>query len=280
MRVIAGTELGKYTEELASVFLNANLTVVIIEDRYTPNSVLQDCGGLLKALEIVNERTPIILTGWQTPPAYASRPEWHALLGYPHVSFYRLPFPAYEEMKEVVEKALAGSGRPADPLAILLLKAESRGNSMGILRHDLKYVDDHRRGAWLQRARLSLGDYPEEELIRMVQNDVPPTLGPLAGQEFPDVCVDVEGTLLDANGNLRQEVVQKVLELSTDRPVTIWTGGETVELGKKLREHRLPWKLASKQTLRGAKVHAIIDDLAQPEFTQTYNVDCDVYVQV
>jgi hypothetical protein len=138
---------------------------------------------------------------------------------------------------------------------------------------------DEGRNAWLSRARKGLGEHSDEELIQMVQDRKYSESGPLSGRHFPDVCVDVEGTLIDVEGNIRKDVVQKVKDLSQGRPVTIWTGGDIQVIGKMIRKLGLEWKLASKYSLSGATVYAIIDDLDQGEFAKTYNVDCDVYIK-
>ncbi len=237
---------------------------------------LQDVGGLAKALEVAPQGRPVVMLGWQNPWDYAKFPAWHAALGYTNVSFALMLISAAE-----LESLLTTGKRCPDPLAIRLLEVESRVNSMGVLNHDLdRALKGSGREEWMRRARILLGNHTEEELIRMVQQGERPKAGPLAGQVFPDVCVDVEGTLLDEARNLREDVIQKVTELANGRPVTVWTGGDVAEIGKLIRERRIEWKLASKYSLAGARVHAIIDDLPTAQFAQEYNVDCDVYVQV
>lgn len=255
--------------------MDADGFVVQLEGAYDGH-YLQDAVGIIKALEVAPQGRPVLMLGWQKPSAYTKMPAWHAALGYPNVSFALLPITA-EELKPL----LVTSERCPDPLAIRLVEVESRGNSMGVLNHDLgRALKGNGREDWMRRARVLLGNHSDDELIRMVQENERPKVGPFSGQVFPDVCVDVEGTLLDEARNLREATVQKVTQLAQGRPVTVWTGGDVAEIGRLIRERGIEWKLASKYSLAGARVHAIIDDLPADQFTSDYNVDCDVYVQV
>jgi hypothetical protein len=259
-----------------------NIIIVDLESIYAEHQTRSGVYGLVEALKVVNDGKPIILLGWQEPLEYSTRIEWHALMGYPHVMFFRHPLFHAEALTQSITEAKNGSLRPADPLAIRLLQLKAHNDVLQVLRHDLHYAEMSQESmeAWLPRARQHFGNLSEQELVALVKDTTQPKLGPLAGLDFQDVCVDIEGTLIDKQGKLRIDVVDKVCELSQGRPVTVWTGGNMKELDAIIRKQGLDWKLTSKNLLRGAKVHTIVDDLDQEEFNWKYGVACDTYIQI
>lgn len=284
MEIIAEEGIQRRLAEMYAGLEGKDFFIVDLESKYKGSDHRQSVTGIDEAMKIVSQDKPVILLGWQTPVQYACKREWHALLANPKVVFSRHPS-SLRDVDEAIHKAVS-CVRPIDPLAIKLLDVESPMNSFGVLKHDIRKASGEgfgQRNDWFNRARVLLGDLSEDELLRLVQEgNASDTFTPLFGQEFPDVCVDVDGTLFDEHGLFREDVYKKVstFAIQHNRPVTIWTGGEIIETEKKIRAKGISWKLASKRSLRNATVYAIFDDLSQKDFFQEYAVGCQFYFQV
>ena len=281
MQIIAEANMQNNFLTVFPQFVDDDVIIVDLEGIYAKHQLRSEVCGLVEELKVVNDGKPIVLLGWQTPLRYSTKMEWHALMGYPHVAFARHPVEP-TVLAQAITEAKNGSMRPADPLAIHLLELKAHNDVLQVLRHNLHYAEMSQESmeAWLRSARQHLGNLSEQELVVLVKDTTQPKLGPFAEQNFQDVCVDIEGTLVDKQKKLRVDVVDKVRELSQGRPVTVWTGGNMKELDAIIRKQGLDWKLTSKNLLHGAKVHAIVDDLDQDEFNRTYGVACDTYVQI
>jgi hypothetical protein len=130
--------------------------------------------------------------------------------------------------------------------------------------------------AWLERARKQLGNKTQEECIAIVKQPRKPedTASQFAGRVFPDICLDVEGTLFTDEGVLREDILNLAQSQAAveKRPITIWTGGDIEKIRPMVRKAGIAYKLVHKQVLRGATVGHVIDDMAQDEFSNTYQI--------
>lgn len=284
MKIFADDEQGTETiDALVTSIRDSNAMVVFLE-RKTGYSNRQDIAGLNDVLTHAPSGTPIIMLGWMSPTMshYANDPRWHAALGYPNVVFRRLP-EGLNDLNNAFEEA-TGKNRPADPLAIALLTVKTTQTAARVLHHDLSYAERSSEGMaeWLERARKQFGEKTEVELIETVGRvrSEEATEGQLAGKAFPDTCVDVEGTLFDYNGTFQPTVLENAIAQAHGQPITIWTDGDMNATRKILREHRVPYKLVSKQALAGATVDSVIDNLPEAEFREAYNVRYNHYTQV
>ncbi len=162
-----------------------NVTLVDIESTYEPGDMRQSCRGLNEALKVVADGNPIVMLGWQTPLAYASRREWHGAMAYPHVAFLRHPASTGEVSAAIAEAARGA--RPIDQLAIALLTVEAPENRMGVLHHDLNSAmrDDGRRAEWLVRARKHLGDHTDDDSSAWCKHRSSPSLARSLGRASP-----------------------------------------------------------------------------------------------
>lgn len=248
--------------------------LVIFVERTDRRNARQACIGLDDALRNAPDGKPIIMLGWFSPLHHADNPRWHAAMGHPNVAFRRLPVDKNEILSGLEEAS--AEKRAADPLAIALLGAVSFQREMGILQHDLHHAEQSadRMVAWEERARKHLGDKPQAELIEIVKRARPQddALGQFDGREFPDVCVDVEGTLFNEQREFRPDVLARARELAEGRPITIWTGGDLKTAREMVRKASIPYKLVAKQQLRGATVGIVVDDLPKEEFSKTYGI--------
>lgn len=287
MRVIAddGLHGGEVIEKWLTSINDRDAVIVLLE-RKTGNAHRQEIPGLNDALAHAPSGIPVVMLGWLSPtmPKYAEDPRWHAVLGYPNVVFRRLP-EGLEGIAAALEEATEQK-RPADPLAIALLTAKTVEREIGILQHDLHHaekVGGERMAQWEEHARKLFGDKTQAEFIEAVRSRRDEnTAGQFAGQTFPDVCVDVEGTLFTSDGAFRENTFSRAQKLASreKRPITVWTGGSIETARTMIRKAGIPCKLVSKQLLRGATVGVVVDDLPHEVFSKEYGIDSADYEQV
>ena len=283
MKIFADAEL---VERLSGQFAEVrdqDVIVVQLEQKGAGKAHLQDSIGLKIAIDAAKAGAPVVMLGWMPVHMYIKRKphEWFAAMGHPNVVFL-LPFAGSEEIKKAIEEANSGS-RPADPLAVALYGVDQMNTELRVLHHDLLGAerDGDRMAAWLERAKAVFGDKSQEELIALTKEsattDAP---GPLAGQMFTDVCVDVEGTLLNADGQLRADVLALAEEKANGGPITVWTGGDVYKLTAQIRAAGVAYKITSKQAMRGATVRVVIDDQPELAFRNNHGINYGEYVQL
>ncbi len=258
---------------------------VVVAEMPDQQGIMQYFIGLEKAQEIAEEdkNNLVILTSFVPLTFLATRKHFHEAMADPRVLFIRLPFSA-EDLRQAL-KDYETNPRPADELAKHLGHIKRTNNALSMLQHDGRYLvdlpaDDSRKKHWLDKANVTLGDGSFDELWAKLKGQVPSVSSSLSGMTFPDVCVDIEGTLFTPEGVLRTEVLETVKAYETTNPITVWTGGDIEKLDKLLRRNNILWKVLPKEALRGATVEIIIDDLPQTEFFEQYGVNCATYIQV
>jgi hypothetical protein len=245
---------------------------------------LQDVCGLDQVLEVAHSGLPVVMLGWMPIHMYVEKmaDKWFAANGYPNVIFL-LMLATSQEVLVAVEEVEAGN-RPSDPLAVALLGVAQTNSKIGRLHHDITSAQRNaeRMEDWEKDARSIFGDRSQEELIAVVTETsrAQHVSGKLAGQKFPDVCVDVEGTILTTDGQIRSEVIALAEQKAQGGPITIWTGGNTYKLSEQLRKAGVLYKIASKETMRGASVRVVIDNEPAEKFVADYGIEFEEYVQV
>jgi hypothetical protein len=233
------------------------------------------------ALEIAAEGKPLLVTSFWPEAHHAKDPRWHAVMAYPNVKFVRLPFALSDIGKFLQDKT---EERPFDKLAIRLLDISKDVQEIGILAHDLNYALRGEKGGmetWEGRAREVFGqEMTLEEIIERVSNNNSESVEqPLEGEEFPDLCFDIEGTLIQ-NGEINKDLLQKMIEESKTRPITIWTGGDIKQYEPILRKAGVKYKIASKHWFKGATVSESFDDEPKEEFERKYGANVKKYNQI
>lgn len=254
----------------------------------SPGYNRQDIHGLDLALEVAHTGIPVVMLGWLTPAMYIDKKadKWFAVNGYPNVVFLRLPATS-QEVLAAIEKVeadeVAGEWK-GDPLAIALLGVAQTNSTIGTLHHDISSAqrDAERMTTWEKKAREIFGDKNQDELISLVTEAAKTrhTPGKLAGQKYPDVCIDVEGTILTADGQIRSDVITLAEAKAAGGPITVWTGGNVYELSEKLRKTGILYKIVSKETMRGTSVRLVIDNEPEADFKEKYGIEYQEYIQV
>jgi len=230
--------------------------------------------GLDVALTKVNDGRPILVqTFLDLDRGMLIMDErYHALRGYPNVGFARLPASA-TELAGAIEK-IANQTRPIDPLAIALLGVKDPEETLIILKHDLGHAekpgDPAKIAEILVRARKAGLVDDDETTLKLIRMAITTSLQPFAGQQFPDVFCDIEGTLL-INGQLNDQVVAYLREQAKTRPITLWTGGDVKAYRQQLSK-LLPWKVVSKWLFSGVSVETVVDDQSQDRLEETYGL--------
>lgn len=230
--------------------------------------------GLTMALSMVASGRPILIQTFLDLDrgTLVLDDRYHALRGYQNVGFIRLPF-ALEEFVVGIQR-ISVHTRPADPLAIALLGVKDPEEALAVLKHDLGHAersgDPAKIAEILVRARKAGLIDDDETTLKLIRMATTTTLQPFAGQQFPDVFCDIEGTLL-VDGQLNDQIVAYLREQAKVRPITLWTGGDVKAYRQQLSK-LLPWKVASKWLFSGAKVETVIDDQSQDWLEETYGL--------
>lgn len=281
MKILAESSLVDVLGNMFSELSNEAFYVIELEQK-NEDHLRQDVVGLDIALEVASEGLPVVMLGWMTPKMYIERKsdKWYAAMGYQNVVFRRLP-PTADDVRSALEEVKTNA-RQGDLLAIALLTAKQTEDTIGVLLHDLGYAqsDVNRMAQWASRARKIFGDKTHGELISLVENTKRNFESQFVGQVFPDVCVDVEGTLIASDGSFRSEVLTLAEEKANGGPITIWTGGDVSALTTQLRHNDVFYKVVSKHAMRGATVRVVIDDLTPDQFKDDYGIGCQEYIRV
>ncbi len=283
MHILADESMEVRLKEKHSALCHKDFYLVQMEQE-RPDRLLQDSIGLDAALEVAPTGLPVVMLGWMPIHMYIDRMpnKWFAANGYPNVTFL-LMLATSEEVLAAVEEVEAGT-RQSDPLAIALLNLDQTNSAIRILHHDISSAqrDANRMVKWEKKAREVFGDKNQAELISLVAEAAQTrrVSGQLAGQKFPDVCIDVEGTILTADGQIRSEVIALAEEKARGGPITVWTGGDVSTLSAQLRKAGILYKIVSKETMCGAAVQVVIDNQPEATFKSEYGVDYGEYIQV
>lgn len=271
---------GSMTKMLADILGDVDRDAALVMIEIDGNGGRARLQGLDISLKLAREGKRVLMIGWQTPAAYASTPLWHACIEMPNVVFAQLPVGAAEIKALLTEDTKSG---PADPLALRLLELSNEVDVLRVLKHNANYIEQRDEDAqlhFLTNAKKLFGDLSLEELktaVNEAKADTP--VSACAGEEFPDVFVDIENTLLQ-NGELNQALLKQINELAATHPITVWSGGDLKILEPQLRSLGITYKVASKHALRGAKVAIAFDDLPYGEFFAEYGITVDQYIQV
>lgn len=283
MHILADKTMIEVLKTKFSTLTDLEFYMVQLEQE-TDNSNRQDVCGLDQAIEVAKTGLPVVMLGWMPTHMYVERTadKWFAANGYPNVGF-ALPFATPEEVYALVTE-LETKKRPSDSLAIALYGLAQTNSALGVLHHDISSAkrNAERMALWEEKARAIFGDKTQDELLALVAEAAQARNSPgkFAGQEFPDVCIDVEGTILTADDQIRSEVIKLAEEKAKGGPITVWTGGNIGPLSAQLRKAGVLYKIVSKETMRGATVRVVIDDQTEATFKRDYGIDFGEYLQV
>lgn len=258
-------------------------SIILIEYIDDEVSQMSMSHGLDFVKDLAEKGDIVIISGWQTESSYSKNPIWHAAMAYPNVHFVRLPF-ALADVRGIIEASKKETSRPEDPLAKRLPDLRKDQDEIQSLEHIMNRMLEAGGSQlidWENKARKIFGnEITLDEIVQKVRKNNPSSIeGQLAGESYPDLCVDIEGTLI-RNGEINLELLEKIKMVKKEQPITIWTGGDIEHYGKILRESGIAYKILSKYWLKGAKVAKAIDDMSEEEFKQKYDVEVEQYIQI
>lgn len=235
--------------------------------------------GLDLALTLVDDGRPIVVYSVY-PPEYCLFVEdarYHALKGYSHVEFMDI-IGSVSRIPEAVSRARSRK-RPADPLAIALLKLKGEDDTISVLKHDLAHANTpDSLVQWLDRARASGLSGGDSTVIETVKSWKAHSACPFHGRSFPGIFCDVAGTLLNTRGDLNKRLAEYLRVQSEYKSITLWTGGD-VESARKKLSSLVPWKVTSKLYFESATVEIAIDDTTEETLKKDYGFNADSFIK-
>ena len=147
----------------------------------------------------------------------------------------------------------------------------------------IKHLDCYKEGNFeevLKLVKEKLGwEGSSDEIISRLANFRPEKeiARSFGDKAIPGVFCDIEGTLLDWDGNFDQKIVSMLEKLETEgKTVYLWTGGDPNEISLKVKG--LKWQLLSKYDFEGCLVEIIIDDLPENKLRKEYGIQAEYYI--
>src|SRR3989344_5377243 len=163
---------------------------------------------------------PLILYGFQSAHWLFLDKRFMKLMSHGNVHFLRLPFllaeiPGYLSLPAFDNPALRFAAGVQDKVDLLK-----------IIKHDY----NHNPQRNIERARKELGlTGSNGEIVKFLEVGNPSDMPVENAGRLPGVFCDIEGTLWKDKG-INLFVLEQLIEYSKEKPVTIWTGGDTREL--------------------------------------------------
>jgi len=162
----------------------------------------------------------------------------------------------------------------------VLHQRQNFGSELGVIVHDLDKTDSRIRKRALAGAKRLFPELPGDETkaVEFLRSQfdahkggTPPS--GLQGRVARGLFVDAAGTLFSEDlAEISESVTKRILEVSKERWVYVWTGGDLNELGNALDrfEDLADIVMLPKQAFRGITVEEAIDDLSQDELEQNF----------
>lgn len=197
------------------------------------------------------------------------------------VGFIKMPF-ELTGLKKLYDFLVSGK-KIANPAVEAFLSVGANKRLVDILLHDICHEDLVPKV--LEKAKNEFGFVGSKEEVRNRLEEIRKgdQVGELAekwkDKIFPGIFCDIEGTLF-VNEKVNDNVLEMLKKFAEAKPVTLWSGGDLVEIKKKLIANGIAYPLVSKYPFRGCDVEIIIDDLPQSEFMEKYGILSREYVQI
>lgn len=266
--------------------LKGNLVLVAACYKKRETDFLQHFHGLDIALERARKGDTVLVWSPLTTEymlmmeADGKAKNFSTLVAMPNADYIACPF----SLDAFVEKAneLIDGKKQGNSAVVASGTAREREQKIAVLRHSSV---DHGRYpsdpiAFLEDAA-KLGFFGTVDDVREALRAWSRTLeGAYAGQEFPGLFIDVQGTLLLGENTLNGEVMEMARDAEQSGPVTVWTDGDLSTITSQLRKLGITWPIVSKFEFKGATVEKAIDDKSQDEFVELYGITATSFLQV
>lgn len=262
---------------------------LVVAEYETGQFKLSDFEGLNIALAINSENAPIIFTSMMSKNDFLRedfKVRFNALMAKKRVGFLRLPFTPEDLLFKY--KELLNDTKEEDKLAIEINRIDRFERDMGTIKHGaqsfLRGEDSDYATGRLDRsirdARAIGLTGSDNEIIEQIRNfEIKPKNSYFAGKYFPGIFCDIEGTLLLEN-EVNTEMLSKLLIASSEKPITLWTGGDVKTLDKTLAKCGVNWKVVSKRDFAGATVEIAYDDEEYEVFLKKYGIEVNDFHKV
>ncbi len=233
----------------------------------------------------VEAGTPVIFYGFDSEASLRLRGDPSAPWFYSkNAAYFQLPS-LLPDMIVMYDKIIKGK-KIENKAVILAARFGYKQNLVGRLLHDIwpgKYGCEE--GLNLAEKEFSIKGTIEqvrEQLEKLRGKDVGQAKEIVGDEMIPGVFCDVEGTLISVDRTkVNSDLVVVLGKEETDKPVTLWTGGDVKEIEKLLVSHGIKkYPVVSKDVFRGCKVEIVYDDLPKAEFKKQYNITAKKYIKI
>ena len=226
----------------------------------------------------INPKIPLILVGFDNKERLKGDLKLTTILARPRCVYVKLPC-KLEDLKEAIKEA---KSEPRKQMAVALEKAtelEETKRQVGYIKHLSCYREgDAEKVRNLAEEKLGWVGTGEEIMKRLAEFRSEREMAKyFSGTTIPGVFCDVEGTLLDWNGNLNQEVVAMLEKYEAEgKAVSLWSGGDPKEILQKLKD--IKWPFLSKYDFEGCVMETVIDDVPSAKLQKDYGIQAKQYV--
>lgn len=201
-----------------------------------------------------------------------------------NTGYYQLPFNLSDIA--ITYKSILDGKKIENRAAILASQTEAKRTLAGILLHDLhpgKNTTEPMKKAQNEFDIAGSTEKVREKLKEIMsrKDEATPVKDLIGDEVLKGVFCDIEGTLLSSDGAVNESVLQMLEKEEGKRAVSIWTGGDTEKLQKKLYQLGVKkFPILSKYSFKGCEVEVVIDDLSQDEFKKRYGIKSQKYIQI
>jgi len=235
---------------------------------------------LAELIERASSGERLVIIGSERKADLAESSAWQGLMGYPNVSYCEM-LDATTQLPLCVKEVIDLS-RPENEIAIELANITSPQGLVRGLRHAV-YGDNAKWGVtdeWRQQAKAVFGDLSDEELIRKAQDAEPEAAVSLfEGRKLDAAFFDIEGTLLNPDGTVNENVAAELESAAKKKPVIIWTDGD-LGTAEALRKAGIFSPVRPKSVFAGSEVAQAWDDRDEAYLQQEFRVTVDEFHQV
>lgn len=266
----------KYVNIGGKDFNRENLTFINVSFISKKSDKRLDRKGLDEAIK-EDFSNKVMLYSFESVQSLFSNKKFMKVMSQPNVYFMRLP--------DIKSEFVAELSEPKFYHQAMELVADSKisKNVAGAILHRVSTDQEYAK-----RGREELGFFGTDEQIITMLEDARNQTGIDYDGVIAGLFVDVEGTLY-SNGQINDELVNKIIAYGKKGSVSIWSGEDTDKIRKIIGPKftgaciakgsriytRTP--ILSKHEFRGCKVEHVIDNLTQETFENLYSIKANKY---
>lgn len=266
----------KFWKDFCQKHSDVEVQIVVAEDC---GDAMQYFGGIDYALDHRNPNLPLII--FSLVPIYViikkQFQKFMLLLSHSQVIFcdglsQENPFELEDGFDRLIKKVINKESHLA---GLAYFSTQQKINDLSGIHHDINCLDrlanPERCARAAKQARLKLGFIgTDDEVVDQIitENNKQVREVKLAGQNFPGIFCDVQGTLLLSDDKTLNLPVYNWLKEQEKLgfTITIWTGGDTDKMATSLYstdeflDDQIQWPVVGKSAFAGASVEIAIDD--------------------